>query len=295
MALTVVSAGAQNFIPMKKGTTLEYKYYDANNKPLRDEWRNERFLTFTVEDVWGDSVANVVIENQTSRWLDNNRIMKPVMDQFAYGDVRVSDNEVVLDNVLWVWNWLPEMLQEAPQEIPDEMPDIKFDVTLSAASKLPKIMNKGDELPSERYSATFKEQADHEEIARRREDIATDRDYEGIPLFEPRYIWEMRVSATNRKVEGSERVKTPAGEWDCVKISYTLVGPSERALGIPIITHSFNSETGGYDTTINEPEPPLMFQYIDYISPEVGLVKREKMNFRGKKVEEMMVLTKITD
>ena len=71
------------------------------------------------------------------------------------------------------------------------------------------------------------------------------------------------MEQTNRKIEGKESVTSPAGTWDCWKISYegrfraTVGGPS--GIGIP-----FN------------------FKSTEWFAPGFGIVKTETYNKNGK-------------
>ena len=45
----------------------------------------------------------------------------------------------------------------------------------------------------------------------------------------------MSMTVTNRKVEGQEKITTPAGSWDCFKITnHTKVVTKVMGMGIPI-------------------------------------------------------------
>lgn len=70
----------------------------------------------------------------------------------------------------------------------------------------------------------------------------------------------------NRKVEGTETVETPAGKFECLKISYDL---DIKFMG-----------NRSYKT-------------VEYLSKGVGVVKQIQFNDKGKQ-ESSMVLTKLT-
>jgi hypothetical protein len=284
------SAGAQTFFPMKKGTVLEYKYYRGNGrKELRDEWKNPRWTRLTVEEVWGDSIANVVVRNETLDRLAADTTIVGVVEALEYGDVLVSDGEVVFDNVLWSF---------VPETFADYGHDDNYTATISAALSYPKAMNAGDSLPDMNYEATFYEQVtDSLKLVRQERNEGQGslnahlRQRGQNPIKRPlTYDEEQKVTTTKRRVEGPQRVETPAGVFECVKISYELVGPRERTLGHPAYI-SFRH--GNVDVRYEDDTPPMIAKYVDYISPEVGLVKREKLNFRGKKAEESMVLESV--
>lgn len=81
----------------------------------------------------------------------------------------------------------------------------------------------------------------------------------------------LSLDATNRKVAGKESITTPAGTWDCWKITYdgrfraTIGGPS--GIGVP-----FN------------------FKAIEWFAPGFGIVKTETFN----KNENLLGSTLIT-
>lgn len=274
-------AGAQ-FIPMRKGAVLEYKYLDGKGRALRDAWRNERFLRMTVEDVWGDSVANVAIENEALKRLSGNWMVKDAVADLAYGDVRVTADGVTLDNMQWIFSGTPEFFSHLPEDMPEDESErvMPFGVDVDALHFLPAKMAAGDSLPEERYTVIWRENLTEKGMEYRREYFDEMREYmQGE--FKGSLAMDLSFKAVirNRRVEGLERVAVPAGEWECWKLSYEVVGPMEEIIGLP---NMFRRETA----------PPVI-RYVDYMSPEVGLVKREKLNYRGNKVEETMVLTSV--
>ncbi len=285
LLLVAVPASAQSFFPMKKGAVLEYKYYDDKEKPLRDQWRNERWIRFTVDEVWGDSVANVTVENEAMARLAKNVLVQQAIADISYGDVRVTDRGVEFDNMQWLFTGIPAMFTSMPGEMPEEALEniTPYRAELTAAHFLPANMAVGDLLPDERYELLFIEQVT-EELKEKREEQFSEAESEmmmhGETASLPRQInFSSKAVISNRKVEAFEKATTPAGTFDCWKISYEVVGPTESVVGIP---EQFNIQN-----------TPTIFKYVDYISPEVGLVKREKMNYRGNKAEETMLLVSV--
>ena len=73
----------------------------------------------------------------------------------------------------------------------------------------------------------------------------------------------LTLDATNRKVAGKETITTPAGTWECWKISYdgrfraTIGGPS--GIGVPV-----------------------NFRATEWFAPGFGIVKTETFNKSGK-------------
>ena len=83
---------------------------------------------------------------------------------------------------------------------------------------------------------------------------------QGVTMF------TMKIDITNRKVLGSEKLTTPAGTFDCIKITHDV---STRL----IMKISATS--------------------VIYLSREIGVVKTESFNKKGKLVS-YDILTKIT-
>lgn len=292
LLLATIPASAQTYFPMKKGAVLEYNYYKGKGKKeLRDEWSNIRWTRLTVEELWGDSVANVVIENETLARMSADTTCVGIVDGLSYGDVVVKAGETSFDNVLW--SFAPAYFARWGTE------DEHYLVNPSAAAPYPRAMNVGDTLPDVRYHAIFYEQlTDEERLERqkRRDDPSEnsiDSYFLRAGMTPPKrpltYDVEQTAMITKRYVDGIESVETPAGTFECYRITYEIVGPSERLIGHP----TYHFENGIPRASYEDDEPPVIIKYVDYISPEVGLVKREKMNFRGRKAEETMVLQSV--
>lgn len=295
LALTVMSAGAQTFIPMRKGAVLEYKYYNAKGKLLNDEFRKTRFLRFTVDEVWGDTVANVTVENEyLARFAVMNEPLKRTTTELAYGDVSVTAEGVTFDNMRWLFPQVPSVFHF--YTVSDNGKNYTgghfgsdgksyYRVEVSATSHLPRELHVGDKLPDEQYRALFVEVMSEKKLESR-EQLQDDLRVHFNDNAPPASLnIEDRASIINRRVDAFEKVSVPAGEFECWKISYELVKPEFKVLGIP--------EEQLLKENIISDNLPLIVKYIDYISPEVGLVKREKLNFRGNKVDEVMVLESI--
>lgn len=78
-------------------------------------------------------------------------------------------------------------------------------------------------------------------------------------------IMNMNANITNRKVEAYETVETPAGKFDCAKITYTM-----------------NMKFMGNRT----------LKCIEYLAKGVGMVKTEQFDEKGNR-QTYMVVTKI--
>lgn len=78
-------------------------------------------------------------------------------------------------------------------------------------------------------------------------------------------IMNMTATIVNRKVEGNETIETPAGKFDCLKITYTL-----------------NMKLMGSRT----------MQGVEYLAKGVGVVKQETYDEKGAK-QSTLLLTKL--
>lgn len=81
----------------------------------------------------------------------------------------------------------------------------------------------------------------------------------------------MKISITDRKVESSESVTTPAGTFQCFKVTYNVASES-TTMGIKMTTNS---------------------KGVEYYSTGTGMVKSETYN-KNDKLEGYSVLSKIT-
>jgi hypothetical protein len=286
--LAAVPAGAQTFFPMQKGAVLEYRVQDRKGKALRDSWKNERWMRLTVEELWGDSVANVVIENETFERLAKDTTLVGVVEGLSYGDVVVKADEVVFDNLMWTF---------IPTRFSDYGYDEKYTVSPVSSASLPKDMNVGDSLPNVHYRAIFYEQLT-DSLKRVREEWRSgehsiEAHFRRAGMEPPKtpltYDYEHRATITGRRVVAMETIETPAGEFECYRVTYKMVGPTQRSIG----HYNYSIRNGIPEAVRDDEKPPVVTEYIDYISPEVGLVRRDKLNFRGNRAEETMILTTI--
>ncbi|WP_205503134.1 TapB family protein [Rufibacter psychrotolerans] len=83
-------------------------------------------------------------------------------------------------------------------------------------------------------------------------------------------ITNITMVATNRKVEGRETISTPAGAFDCFKITYQYVVELD-AMGMPLRD---------------------LFNVEEYFSLEHGLIKCQFTTKRGKKAKGLELITK---
>jgi hypothetical protein len=70
----------------------------------------------------------------------------------------------------------------------------------------------------------------------------------------------IQYDVNNRKVENSEKIASPAGSWDCFKISYEAK-MIIRTMGIPV---------------------PMNFKAYEWYAPGFGIVKTESYSKNGK-------------
>ncbi|WP_207431002.1 hypothetical protein [Sabulibacter ruber] len=83
-------------------------------------------------------------------------------------------------------------------------------------------------------------------------------------------ITQISMVATNRKVEAQETINTPAGSFDCFKISYQYIVELD-AMGMPLRD---------------------VFSVEEYFSLEHGLVKAQFTTKRGKKAKGLELISK---
>lgn len=316
----VAGASAQSYFPMREGAVLEYRYYDNKGKALKDPWRNDRWTRLAVEKMWGDSIANVAIMDETFERLKNMEVVRSTIEGISYGDVRVTPTEVVFENVMWLFpseslRMMPEMDKES---LKDQLAPLggsigadfgeaflaetSTDITLAATARLPRELHVGDTLPEARYRAEYQEVITKEAQDARKE--AMGKVVDMIAQYAPDQLEQYGgglesigagaasfsvISATvrNRVIEGFESIETPAGTFECWKIGYDLVGPTERYPNMPDI------DLSAFGIPNNNNEAPVILRHVDYLSPEVGLVRREKYNGTGRRIEEVMVLEKV--
>lgn len=289
------AAAQDNYFPTKKGTELSYKYYDRRGKPLKDQWKNLRWMKFTVEDVWPQEdgiVINVAIANEIIEKLAKSKITEQVAENVSYGDVKIQGDSVVWDNMQWVASVIPEFFAYMTAHGGDGP---KYRLELAALSSFPCTMSVGERLRDESIlDAKYFEILSEEQIAERDKRMEEMRAelrvmYGGSfpSAFNSNPSIDVKAKTRNRKVEAFEQVETPAGTFDCYKISYELLIPSAYdTYSVTVIDGMVSSES--------VTPPADVYKFADWISPKVGLVKREKYNNRGK-IEEVMILDSITE
>lgn len=232
-------------------------------------------------------MANVLVDNENlARPAAANEPMKRTVSEMSYGDISITEEGVIFENMWWIFPQIPYIfnfyLIEPNGILNGDIfcsdGDSYYRVELSATSFLPHELQVGDKLPDERYSALFVEELSERQRKMRKELSGSYALRTGDKLPVTSNIQD-RASIVNRRVDAFLSITVPAGDFECWKISYESVKPETKMLGLP----------EGVDTFVTD---PMATKYIDYLSPEVGLVKREKLNWRGK-VEETMVLETI--
>ena len=79
-------------------------------------------------------------------------------------------------------------------------------------------------------------------------------------------IMNMTINITERKIEAYETIETPAGKFDCAKITYKM---NMKFMG----NRTYNS--------------------VEYLAKGIGIVKSEQFDDKGKK-QSSMIITKIS-
>lgn len=284
---------------MKQGAVLEYAFTDGKGAPLRDRWRDERWLRMTVEQVWGDTVANVRIDNQEFERLGKMKWFEPLLAELRYGDVMSTAAGVTSENMQWYFSPVHTILQNYGDEAATS-----FETRLSVHSFLPRGLKTGMTLPEEPFSVTFdqilspKELAEYEERMKNVDETVTRRvDDNGVEVesavMPSKLDLKITGNVTNRRVAGRERVTTPAGTFECWKIEYDLVGPREGMYGVEDLTFEFDRTGNSSSMSASQLGfAPTVTACVDYVSPAVGLVRRERMSDSGRRVVEIMELKK---
>ena len=291
-----VAAQDKTYFPATKGAELTYKYYNARGKALKDEYKKERWMKFTVEEVWPEQdgmVINVAIGNETLDRLAADEGFKATVDNLSYGDVKIADGMVTTDNMQWIVSSIPEFFSYIKGE------DMKYRLELAALSSFPQEMAVGDTLPGENImEAKWYEMLTEEEKQEREESMKEFRmEFQamgghfygsGADFSSDRPIFTVTATTRNRKAEAVETVVTPAGTFECYKITYEVVRPDNGGFGsISVVFHGDMMMGGPHMRQQEDPSD----KYADWVSPEVGLVKREKYNQRGKVTERMILET----
>lgn len=284
----ISTTSAQNFFPTTKGAELIYNYYNAKGKPLKDEWKDLRRMRFVVEDTGkfdGGTVVNVAIDNETIDRLPQNKMLKQVAKDLSYGDVKIGEKSVTFDNMQWLVDVVPEMIAYLNHNV-----DFGFTyrVELSAMTTFPKNMTVGSSLPDEeilniKYFKVFTE----EQKAERERELDEIEIETGQRFVDNDYpVESMTARIRNRKVEAFEKVKTPAGTFDCYKVTYELLKPNR--LGIAFFQSLAESDSPD-EEMIRQARYEVIVKCVDWLSPDAGFVKREIYNEKGK-LQEIMLL-----
>ena len=304
-----VQAQAQDnhYFPTTKGAELTYKYYNARGRELKNEWKDKRWMKLVVEDVWPSEdgmVINVGVGNDIIERMAGTHMLGLAAGNLSYGDVKIEGDRVTLDNVQWLADVLPEMFLYMISHDSKDGP--QYNVELMAQTSFPRTMTVGEELPDETIlDAKYVEELTPEQQAEREERLkevqaevnmmsqAHGYTIVGAPMNFSDFGIKAQGQTRKRKVEAYEKVETPAGTFDCYKITYELVAPDAFRFGGMVSFSASMDFAGGGGHFPQQPQEPDGTKYADWISPEVGLVKREKYNARGK-LQEVMQLESYT-
>lgn len=261
---------AQNYyFPAVKGAQLTYKHYDERGRQMKDKDRKPVWTTFTVEDVWpgenGGMVINVLIENQQTAGINRKVYEGAYVDNMIFGDVKIEGDSVVLDN-------MQGLLLRALGNIPRKNANYEsVEIKMNAVMVFPRELHVGLELPDRTVlDASVKMNQTSEAAERDREMLMAIYAEAGIfrdPGNKASVYSYASATIKNWRVEGEEKVETPAGVFECYKITYILEA---------------------YYSSIME------IAYAEWISPQVGLVKKVEYA-RKDKVAETMVLESYTE
>lgn len=86
-------------------------------------------------------------------------------------------------------------------------------------------------------------------------------------------MMHLNMTTSKRKVEGKENITTPAGTFDCFKISYeTLVEPKMAMMNMKL--------------------PSYLFKGILYFTKDIGMVKTLEFDKDGKDIKSYSMVTK---
>ena len=279
-ALCMPVKAQNNFFPTHKGDQLLYKHYDARGREMK--YKNRPMWTrFTVDEVWiaddGDITANVEILNEYTSRL-NREVEKHAVeyiDNMVYGDVKLVGDSVILDN-------MNGLLLKALGSIPAKGVYAGHTVNMSAVCTYPRDLHVGMELPDiEVMHAETAPQISSQQVEKIQETMAQFAMEQGEKPITGGVVKAVptvyKATMKNRRVEAVDNVDTPAGTFECYKITYELVEE----------VTSLNAGTGsGMKSSI----------YTEWISPKIGLIKKVEYTSKNKLIETMILESiKITE
>lgn len=278
LAIFCIAPGkAQNyFFPIRPGAKLTYKHYDARGNQLKSD-RKPMWTEFTVEEVWpednGDITINVLILNQHTSGPDAGKYEPAYIDNIIYGDVKIRGDSLILDNMH------SQLLLIYDGKIPPKSKDVaSVEITMDAACTLPRELKPGMELPDRKILdiniRSSLSEAKQQELANVALSVGVDYN-QAINFGAGDFNMKRSIIMKKWRAEALEDVETPAGTFGCYKITYEL--EDKEAYGI------------GHQRVIS------IDPYAEWISPEIGLVKKVKYSRNGKKAEETMLLESYTE
>jgi hypothetical protein len=130
---------------------LNYKYYNARGKELKNEWNDKRWMKFVVEEVWPSEdgvVINVGVTNDIIERMAGLYLLEPAAANMAYGDVKVEGDTVTLDNIQWLAGVIPQPIYHILGN--NRAGGTQYEVDLMAQTRFSRRMAVGDSLPDEK-------------------------------------------------------------------------------------------------------------------------------------------------
>jgi len=236
LGLIYVSLGAQSatFIPTKKGVVCTYKYLDAKGKPeIVEGTKEEAFLRQTVVDVEKKGKATIVSISCESNQFDNIDYARQIIEDLKNLEFRIEDNVLYADNIMAKTSaFLSSEFTKMSSG------DMKVDMKIDGRQmQTPLDLSTGQTLPDE-------------------EVVKSTINMSGMMSM----TFYITTTLKNRKVEAKEDVTTPAGTFNCFKISYDL----EVAMDMGMMKQNATEKV------------------IEWLSPEIGMIKTERYDEKGK-------------
>lgn len=236
LGFVCASVGAQtgSFVPTKKGMECIYKYFDAKGKPeIVKGTKEEAYLRQTVVDVTQEGDATHITMSCESNLLNNIEHAEQIIEDLKNLQFRIQDNVLYADNIMARTSALYSSEFEKMSA-----GDMKVDVNIEAQQlQMPLSLSVGQTLADEDVTKTTIKMT-------------------GVMNM----TFYTTTSYKNRKVEAIEDVNTPAGTFNCFKISYDL---------------EVNMDMG----MMKQGSAQKM---IEWLSPEIGMVKTEQYDKKGK-------------
>jgi len=238
------------FVPQKVGTTYSYSYYDKKGKPVKtSKSKQEAFTRCTVEEVFMSNDTTVIQVLLESNLLDDikggkektdNEVENALLSDIQNMKFKIYNNILYADNLFGNTN---QMMEKTFGEMlkGNVQMDMKIDIQ---PVKLPINLSVGETLPDEESMKMV------------------------YKISSPMNMSMSTINTLkNRKIIANEDVDTPAGTFNCFKLSYD----SELVQDMGIMKQS-NTE-----------------KVIEWLSPKLGAVKIERYNKKGNLISTMII------